>query len=180
MTYSNLKWQKNTVKFVWCTFSLHNTRLCWQQVKCDMFSFVRQCGNKTVHITCSLLSKNSSINRLSWSKTNHCDNFCTWLFKMSACGYLKKDMQRTDASGNQGEKPRGIIRICSVNLLHKGALAIWNHSSSRITQCRHETFGDEERSSTQTSRQKAYYDVLFIGTIGWRNAVWFWEIMSVF
>lgn len=32
-------------------------------------------------------------------------------------------MKLDDASGNLGEKPMGITRICSANLLNKGALA---------------------------------------------------------
>lgn len=35
-------------------------------------------------------------------------------------------MKQSDVGGNLGEKPRGITRICSANLLNKGAPAAWN------------------------------------------------------
>lgn len=48
-------------------------------------------------------------------------------------------MKKSDVSGNLWEKPRGITRICSANLLNKGALTIWNCRCSSLAVCRGET-----------------------------------------
>lgn len=48
-------------------------------------------------------------------------------------------MKYNDVSGNLGEKPRGITRICSANLLNKGALAAWNCRCSNPALCGGET-----------------------------------------
>lgn len=82
---------------------------------------------------------------------------CSNLFKptLNECfyGYLKKICSWLTQVATRERKPRGIIRICSVNLLHKGALAVWNHSSSWLTRCRRETLEMSRDQALKPSRR---------------------------